>query len=223
MNFQKTLTNYLILINIIIFVLMFVFGGFNAFSNPRILLNFGAQFGLLVQQGEWFRLITSMFVHGGFMHIFFNMYVLYLFGNLVEKVYGPYKFLSIYIITGFFASFATQLFSPNVLSVGASGAIFGLVGLLFGAGFRDDTPNLLKSMTGTALLPMILINVFLGFTVPSINNIAHIGGLAAGFTFGWLTPVIATKKQWKIWKMLYYGSLGIVLVSFLLLIIFLFL
>ncbi len=223
MKFQKTLTNYLILINGVIFVLMFLFGGFNAFNNARILVSFGAQWGPLINNGQWFRLITSMFVHGGIMHIFFNMYVLYIFGNLVERVYGPYKFFSIYIITGFVASLATYVFSPMSISVGASGAIFGMVGLLFGAGFREDTPNMLRSMTGKALLPMILINVFLGFTVPQINNIAHIGGLAAGFTFGWLTPVIMTKKAWDIWKVIYYVCLAVSAISFVLLLIFFFL
>lgn len=217
---QKTMTNYLIGINVLIFILMFLFGGFNAFNNPQILLVFGAQYGPFVASGQWVRLITSMFVHGGFFHILLNMFALFYFGNVVEKVYGPYKYFSVYMISGIVGNFLTQLIVPNTFSVGASGAIFGLIGLLFGAGFREDTPKMLRGMTGTALLPIILINVIFGFTSPSINNFAHLGGLAAGFTFGWLTPIRFSTSSWKLWKYIYYLLIGIGIASFAALIIF---
>ncbi|WP_276318650.1 rhomboid family intramembrane serine protease [Marinitoga lauensis] len=129
--------------NIIIFALMFVFGGgFHAFSNVYTLIFAGAQYGKLITiSHQYFRFITSMFVHGGFLHIFFNMYALYYIGNIVERVYGPYKFITIYLASGIGGAALTQLFMPEAFSVGASGAIFGLIGLLFGAGFRDDTPQ----------------------------------------------------------------------------------
>jgi rhomboid protease GluP len=217
---QKTITNYLIGINVFIFILMFIFGGISAFNNPRILLIFGAQYGPFVSNGEWIRLITSMFVHGGFTHILLNMFALYYFGNIVEKVYGPYKYFSIFLLTGVVGNILTQILVPSTFSVGASGAIFGLVGLLFGAGFRDDTPTMLRGMTGTALLPIILINVIFGFTVSNINNFAHLGGLAAGFTFGWLTPIRFSTTSWKIWKYVYYLLIGFLAASFIALIIF---
>lgn len=217
---QRTITNYLIGINVLIFILMFVFGGLSAFNDPRILLIFGAQYGPLVADGQWIRLITSMFVHGGFLHILFNMFALFYFGNVVEKVYGPYKYFSVFMISGVVGNILTQLIIPGSFSVGASGAIFGLIGLLFGAGFRDDTPTMLRGMTGTALLPIILINVFLGFTSQSINNFAHLGGLAAGFTFGWLTPIKFSTSSWKMWKYIHYLLIGVVAASFIALIIF---
>jgi rhomboid protease GluP len=217
---QKSITNYLIGINVFVFILMFVFGGFTAFNNPRILLIFGAQYGPLVADGQWVRLITSMFVHGGFSHILLNMFALFYFGNVVEKVYGPYKYFSVFMISGVVGNILTHLIIPNSFSVGASGAIFGLVGLLFGAGFRDDTPRMLRGMTGTALLPIILINVIFGFTSQSINNFAHLGGLAAGFTFGWLTPIRFSTSSWKLWKYIHYLLIAVVAASFIALIIF---
>lgn len=217
---QKSITNYLIGINVFVFFLMFVFGGFTAFNNPRILLIFGAQYGPLVADGQWVRLITSMFVHGGFFHILLNMFALFYFGNVVEKVYGPYKYFSVFMISGIVGNILTHLIIPSSFSVGASGAIFGLVGLLFGAGFRDDTPRMLRGMTGTALLPIILINVIFGFTSQSINNFAHLGGLAAGFTFGWLTPIRFSTSSWKLWKYVHYLLIGVVAASFIALIIF---
>ncbi len=215
MKFKNTFTNYLIFINALVFLLMFLIGGSNVFGDVRWLLVFGAHFGpLMIEEGQWFRLVTSMFIHGGMMHIFFNMYILYIFGNLAEKVYGSYKFLTIYVSTGIIASLATLIVNPATISVGASGAIFGLIGLLFGTGFRKDTPSLLKSITGTTLLPMILINVFLGFTVPSINNAAHLGGLFSGFAFGLLTPVLKHYSRYSLWKFSYAASLIILVGSF---------
>ncbi|NBG86949.1 rhomboid family intramembrane serine protease [Isachenkonia alkalipeptolytica] len=215
MKFKNTFTNYLIFINALVFLLMFLIGGMNVFGDIRWLLVFGAHFGpLMIEEGQWFRLVTSMFIHGGLMHIFFNMYILYIFGNLAEKVYGSYKFLTIYVSTGIIAGITTLIVNPETISVGASGAIFGLIGLLFGTGFRKDTPSLLKSITGTTLLPMILINVFLGFTVPSINNAAHLGGLFSGFAFGLLTPVLKHYSRYSIWKLSYGASLLVLVGSF---------
>ncbi len=97
---QRSLTSFLIMINVIVFVLMFLFGGLKAFSNPRIYILFGAQIGNLISMGEWFRLITSMFVHGGLFHIFFNMMALFYVGNIVERAYGPSRLITIYMLSG---------------------------------------------------------------------------------------------------------------------------
>lgn len=218
---QRSLTSFLIMINVIVFVLMFLFGGLKAFSNPRIYILFGAQIGNLISMGEWFRLITSMFVHGGLFHIFFNMMALFYVGNIVERAYGPSRLITIYMLSGIFGNILTHFFIPYAISVGASGAIFGLIGLLFGAGFRHDTPVILKPITGTALLPIILINVIWGFLPgANINNFAHLGGVAVGFTFGWLTPIRYTKTSYKVWKILSYIAYGLIILSFIMLIIF---
>ncbi|SHE44657.1 Rhomboid family protein [Marinitoga hydrogenitolerans DSM 16785] len=220
-NFDNV-TQKIFTLNIVVFVLMFVFGGgFRAFSNVYTLIFAGAQYGkLIIISHQYFRFITAMFVHGGFLHLFFNMYALYYIGNIVERVYGPHKFITIYLASGIGGSLLTQIFIPDSFSVGASGAIFGLIGLLFGAGFREDTPPMLKPVTGTALLPVIIINLFLGFTSPGINNFAHIGGLVTGFTFGWLTSVSDTYTSYKYWKILAYVSLALILISFIWLLIF---
>jgi hypothetical protein len=91
----------------------------------------------------------------------------------------------------------TQIFYTNVPSVGASGAIFGLVGLMFSAGINGNMRGRLSGFSGTALLPMILINLFLGFTTPGINNVAHIGGLGTGFLLGFL---ISPNPEFRIWQ-----------------------
>lgn len=155
------------------------FGG-----DTNTLIQAGASLGLYVGQGQYFRLVSSLFLHGGLIHLLFNSYALFLFGSIVESIYNSRRFAVVYFCSGVAGAILTQLFYPQVVSVGASGAIFGLIGLLFASGFRKNAPKRLNSVTGTALLPMIVINLLLGFTVPGINNLAHIGGLATGFVFG---------------------------------------
>lgn len=223
-NKDLTASNVIIVINATIFLLMFLSSGLSGFSNPRVLLNFGAHYGPYIRLfDEYFRLVTSMFVHGGLFHIFFNMYILYIYGNLIERIYGPFKLIVIYTTTGIAASIVTLIVNPNVLSVGASGAIFGLIGLLFGVGFRHDTPSSLNGVTGKSLLPFIVINLILGFTIGSINNAAHIGGLVTGIAFGRLLPVFPNpfspyrKFKKYLWLSLSIISTFIVVLSFILL------
>lgn len=206
---------YLILINSSILLLFYVVRTFFNRSDVVYLI-FGAQYGpLITKNGEWFRIVTAMFMHGGFLHLAFNMYALYILGNYVEAIYGPARFVSYYFISGIVGNIATHLFYYDALSVGASGAIFGLVGTLFGAGFRRDTPFYLRPITGSALLPMIIINIALGFVPGSaINNAAHIGGLLTGMALGYLTPVHLTHKAELFWKVIAASLIISIIVAF---------
>jgi hypothetical protein len=109
-------------------------------------------------------------------------------------------------VSGIVGNLLTQLFYPSIPSVGASGAIFGLIGLMFSAGISGAIQGRLKGFAGTALLPMILINLFMGFTVPGINNMAHIGGLAAGFLLGFVLSPNPAFHLWqrKLWIIVQY-------------------
>lgn len=209
---------YLILFNSLILLVFYIIKTF-AINSEFVYLLFGAQFGPLVSQGQWYRVITAMFMHGGFLHLAFNMYALYILGSYAEGIYGGYRFLVYYLVSGIVGNIATHVFYYNSLSVGASGAIFGLVGALFGAGFRKDTPFFLRPITGSALLPMIIINVALGFIPGSgINNAAHIGGLLTGIVLGYFIPVYHSYRSDKIWKFLAYILVGIVILSYVFLI-----
>ena len=224
MTLRQLRTTYVILaINVIVALLMFISGVFVSSNQAYMYLKFGAQYGPLVDRGEWYRMITAMFVHGGFLHLLFNSYALFYFGLVVEAMYGTEKFACIYFASGISSGIATHVFYHNSLSVGASGAIFGLVGLLFAAGFRKDTPFFMRQYTGFALLPMILFNIVYGFIPGSgINNAAHIGGFLAGLAFGYFTKarpaVIAwSKKSFYIWRALAVGCGIVVAISFILL------
>ncbi len=206
-------------VNLVFFVLSISLGGGDFFrkildgGDLETLLQLGAQLGILVQSGEVFRIVTALFLHGGLLHFAFNSYALYYFGTVVENLYTSPKFLVVYAASGIVGNLLTHLFAFGVVSVGASGAIFGLVGLLFAMGLKKETPAYQKAFTGRALLPMILINLFLGFSVPGINNMAHIGGLATGFLLGWiLKPGFPrTKTIFLRWQLL-AGVVAFVLV-----------
>ena len=149
----------------------------------------------LIAAGEWWRVITSMFLHGGFMHILFNMFSLFLFGPELEKIAGKMRFLTVYFLAGIFggaATFATQ--DAYYASVGASGAIFGIIGA-FGALVyytRKSFPQLRQ-----IILPIIVVSVLMTFLQPNINVAAHLGGLVTGFVLGLVYFYPKNMLHWK--------------------------
>lgn len=144
---------------------------------------------LAVLQGEWWRLLTAVFVHGSILHLGFNMYALYIVGPLVEAMYGRPLYLTFYLLCGLAGSVASFLFLPNP-SVGASGAIFGLFGLLAVSSYihKPALGRQGRSITGQIVM-LIVINLVIGFGVggafgAAIDNAAHVGGLIAGAWLG---------------------------------------
>lgn len=142
---------------------------------------------LAVANGEYWRLWTVTLVHGSIPHLFFNMYALYLAGPLVETLYGSRLFALFYLLCAAAGSIASFVFGGNIPAVGASGAIFGLFGLLLAA---SRTHHPVIDRRGRALLgqvgALIAINLVIGFVIPGIDNAAHIGGLLAGIWLGFL-------------------------------------
>lgn len=172
---KPTVTLALIFINVLIFALMYIFG--NGSTDALTLIKFGASHRDLIRAGEYYRLITSSFLHIGLMHLAFNNYALYIIGPQLESFYGKIKFLIIYLFSAISSTLLSMLFFGGV-SAGASGSIFGLLGALlyFGYHYRIYLGTVIKSQ----IIPLILINLLIGFTLPGINNAAHIGGLIGG-------------------------------------------
>ena len=170
------ITNILIALNVIAFFVVFALSGANL--NVLNLLRYGALNSVLVQNGEFWRLITAGFLHGGIFHLIFNMYALYIIGTQIENFAGKWKFLAIYFCSMLTASLMSCVINPNSVSVGASGAIFGLLGALvyFGYHYRLYLGSVLRNQ----IIPLILFNLLLGFMVSGIDNAAHLGGLIGG-------------------------------------------
>ena len=164
-------TYALIVLNIIIYFLS---------MSGIIDLNLFAMNGALVSDNhEWWRIITSMFLHGSIIHLFCNMYSLYVIGVELETVIGKWKFMAVYLISGIVSSLLSGVINGELIySIGASGAIFGLMAslLYFGNHYRLYLSNIMTHQ----LVPIILINLAIGFSLPYIDNWAHIGGLVGG-------------------------------------------
>jgi membrane associated rhomboid family serine protease len=177
----RSATTVLIGLNLVAFLVEVLLGGLR---NLEVLVRMGAMVPLLVAQGEYWRLLTAMFLHAGPLHLAFNTLALYLFGGAVESALGTARFLAVYLVAGLFASAASFALSPpGAVAVGASGAVFGLLGAWLAFNLRRRSLSLAQSNIQGALL-LIGINLALGFTVRGVDNVAHIGGLVAGIVAG---------------------------------------
>ncbi len=168
---KPVITYALIAINIFVFILSYILG-------DNILLWGGNYADAVKLHHDYYRLITSIFLHAGLMHIFFNMYALYVIGPQLESFYGKIKFLIIYLLGGIIGNLFANIFEVNTLGVGASGAIFALFGALlyFGYHYRVYLGGVIKNQ----ILPIIIFNILLGLIDRNISSAAHIGGLIGG-------------------------------------------
>ena len=179
------ITPILIDLNILVFILMVIGGAGFMVSDSQVLLNWGANFRpLTLDGGQWWRLFTSTFIHAGFLHLLMNMYALLYIGSLLEPRLGSIRYASFYILAGLLASLTSLCVHDVTVSIGASGAIFGLYGVFLAL----LTTNLIEKKARSALLSSIGLFVaynLLGGMKSGIDNAAHIGGLVSGAFFGY--------------------------------------
>ncbi|OXS63102.1 hypothetical protein B1B00_06235 [Bacillus sp. DSM 27956] len=168
-------TYLFIAVQVIMFLILEMNGGS---KEPETLIQFGAKYNPLMIEGEWWRLVTPIFLHIGLLHLLMNTLALYYLGMAVEKMFGRLRFVLIYMLSGVAGTLASFLFTSN-LSAGASGAIFGCFGALLYFGVLH--PNVFFRTMGTNIIAVILLNLVLGFSLPGIDNAGHIGGLIGGF------------------------------------------
>lgn len=163
---------------------------------PGSILNLGALVPKLVAEGEAWRLLTSAFLHSSFVHLALNMVSLYFLGSFAEAQFGWSRFLALYLVSSIAGSLAYLYFgSFTDPAVGASGAIFGLLGGVFGFAMRRGTFSLQNPVIAQLLL-LTALNLFLGATIPSVSNTAHVGGLVGGLVYGWLfAPTVYSQKK----------------------------
>lgn len=227
--------------NVFVFLLMWSSSELNSTSlwEPQhsVLIAYGAKLNSLINgHGQWWRFVTPVFVHIGLAHLLVNMYGLWMLGPYVERLYGSAKFVVLWVMTGIAGVVASYLtLRPDLAngsvgrflfkssdnpSAGASGALFGLIGVLFvfGIKFRRELPDGFKRAFGTGLLPVILINLFIGYLGRGyIDNAAHLGGLISGTLFGLMIGYKRPDEPPRIalvWHILQVASLAVVLVSF---------
>lgn len=188
-------TGTLIALNFAIWLANLAAGLDPMLPDARQLLAWGGNLLPLTQVEPW-RLASAMFLHAGAIHLGFNMWALWNVGALAERFYGNTQFAMIYLLSGLFGSLASLFFAArSAVSVGASGAIFGVCGALLAAVLhkRDKLPAPLVASMRSSLFMFVGYSLFLGFTSGVVDNAAHIGGLVAGFVLAW---IMAEKFDW---------------------------
>lgn len=152
-------------------------------SNLNVLVFMGAKVNSLISGGQYYRLFSCMFLHAGIIHLGVNMYSLYIMGTFIEKVYGKFKYIIIYFISGIISSMTSYIFSPSI-SVGASGAIFGLLGAALVFALK------MKQQIGKGfimnIMSVIIMNLIIGFSIANVDNFGHLGGLLGGIFITYL-------------------------------------
>lgn len=242
MNRPYKFTIILLVTNLFVFMLMWQSSGIRlsllSVFPFHVLIAYGAKLNTLIADGhQWWRFVTPMFIHVNLLHLLVNMYSLWIIGPYVEKLYGGAKFVVFWVVTGIAGVVSSYLavVSPDTQlgaigrfllktqdepSAGASGALFGLVGVLFvfGIKFRHELPEGFKRAFGTGLLPMIILNLFIGYMGRGIiDNAAHLGGLAAGAALAFVVDYRRPGERSGVaivWQVLRAAALLIVAVSF---------
>src|SRR5580700_830739 len=191
------LTQIIFGMNVAVFLGMALAGSTVMDFSPQETIRWGANWGPLTLSGEWWRLLTCVFVHGGIIHIAFNMWCLWNLGALAESLYGRWTYAAIYLICGGGASLASVAWHPGAPSVGASGASFGLAGALLAAFKLGEfsVPRAALSGTLRSLGAFVVYNLIFGFALPGIDNAAHIGGLITGLIVGALIALVAPRQD----------------------------
>lgn len=180
-NKKFYLTYIIIAINILICILMFLIDKSFDF-NIYTLIRFGAKHNSMIASGQYYRLISPTFLHSDLTHLFFNMYALFILGKNIEIIYGKSRFIIIYLVAGVFGTLGSFIFTKSI-AVGASGAIFGLLGAH--VSLYISKPNFFNKKFLKDILTVIGINLLLGIIFPNIDNWAHICGLIGGFIISW--------------------------------------
>lgn len=179
-------TRAIVTANLAVFAVMLLSGVDWLRPTLEDLIDWGANFGPRTLAGQWWRLFTCTFVHCGVIHVAFNMWALWNVGRLVERLVGNFAFLVLYLVSGLVGSLASVAWNPSVASVGASGAVFGVMGALLGfiLVHRQAVPASVFQELRNSILGFLIVNLAIGMRIPGIDMAAHVGGLGAGFLCG---------------------------------------
>jgi membrane associated rhomboid family serine protease len=203
-TYPALVTWAIIAVNVAVYLVDSILAGgasLSLFGGGGPLVNAGGVYGPAVADGEWWRILTSAFLHLGILHIAFNMYALWLFGPIIEQMYGHLEYLAIYLLCAVGGGVLTLLAAPSVLAVGASGAIFGLFGLAFVVSRRR---HLLLGPQARAILSqvgtLLVLNLVITFSIRGISWTGHIGGMVVGIVLGLLLAPANVPTIGAMWR-----------------------
>ena len=171
----------------------------------RALVRLGSLYSPLVAGGEYWRLISCTFLHGSLLHLFFNGLFLFDFGRVSEPLLSRWRFLTIYVVSGLGSSLTSYAILQGN-SVGASGALCGLVGALLAYSIRNDRPEMRESLRS-----VVIWLIFISFVLPRVDWAGHAGGFVVGLVFGWFTPEYTSSASAERWR--YPGYVAVTVVG----------
>jgi membrane associated rhomboid family serine protease len=195
-------TPALIAANALMFVIATALGGGLLVADPAVMIRLGTDYTPLTLGGQWWRLLTSTFLHFGLLHIALNMWALYVNGIVAERIFGSVRYLAIYLVAGVTGSVASLLWHPIVNGAGASGAIFGVLGALLAFFLlrKGGLPASVAKAQGASAGVFVVYSLLNGVRYGGIDNAAHLGGLVGGFVMGLILArplnVERNSKQW---------------------------
>lgn len=202
----------LVAIQVLVYIMMTLAGGS---TNSAVLVRFGALQPALLQAGQWWRLVTPVFVHIGFTHLLINSITLYFIGLYIEQLFGHWRMSVIYFVSAVTGNLWSAYWLPNGLAAGASTAIFGLFGafLMLGESFRENPA--IRQLSRQFLI-LVLLNVATDLFVPGIDLAGHIGGLLGGFLMAYVVAApkigpVAVSKRWLSAAILVAGCVVLIL------------
>lgn len=193
------IVSIIIIINIVLWLLT----DFSSSSFGQFLWSYGVGSNLLIHEGEYWRLVTPIFLHSGLRHVLFNSFAITIFGPALEQMLGRIKFVLIYLLTGIIANLATFIIGPTIYyHVGASGAVYGILGVyLYMVFYRKD---LIGEANQRIVIIISLLGLVMTFIQPNINIYAHIFGYIAGLA---LAPLFLVRaKPYSIWRSRYQAA-----------------
>jgi membrane associated rhomboid family serine protease/cytochrome c-type biogenesis protein CcmH/NrfG len=205
------ITRIIIALNLVIFVAMLATGVSIFAPQGDQLIKWGADYGPQTLDGEWWRLLSSVFVHIGVVHLLLNMWCLWSLGPLAERMFGNWTFLAVYLLSGLGGNLASMCWNPSIVSAGASGAVFGMAGGLVAFWYlgKIALPRSIIKRDFVSILTFVGYNLAFGFAKEGVDNAAHLGGLLIGLALGALLhrplPAPADRSRLRI-GLIYVGA-----------------
>ena len=202
---RRPVTFGLLILTTLIFMAIQIFRFGNATSSQTI-FEFGGMYGLYLQYdpSQLWRLMTPIFVHIGWQHFLFNIFAIYVVGQLAEQVWGSWRFLLLYLLSGIMGNVFTLFLTPDVVAAGASTAVFGAFASIAVVGYFGHNPYL-KQM-GQSYQALIVVNLIFNLFMPNVGLVGHIGGLVGGLLAAVFLPTIIEKRMFQTWQRLLAGG-----------------
>ncbi|MGT2812563.1 rhomboid family intramembrane serine protease [Streptococcus minor] len=207
---RRPVTFGILIITTFVFMAIQIFR-FGDTTSGVTIFEFGGLYGLFLKYdpSQLWRLVTPVFVHIGWQHFLFNLFAIYIVGQLAEQIWGSWRFLLLYILSGIMGNVFTLLLTPDVVAAGASTAIFGVFASIVVVGYFGRSPYLRQM--GQSYQALIVVNLIFNLFMPNVGIVGHLGGLVGGLLAAVCLPTVIEKQMFQTWQRLLAGGIYLIL------------